>query len=482
MFAASYLAGTFVRQLVWLKYLRRPAHVYLVASVVITTYVVAKVVLSTLLGLNKLRARRWYDAIDALLAPFVADRFVDLRSIWVKIGQYLSARSDVTPLLWAEALKVLQDDVPADSYDDVSKTLKEAYGGVVLTPPEDTENDENDAGSHKKKNKKFVWGLECVFSEFDFDPIASASIAQVHRARLATAEKEEVAVKVMHRGIAVKFREDLRRGLIIARLAAWLNPDFETMATVLSAWEEDLERELDFNLEAANLKAVRRNMLETHRANVVVPDVVAQLPPCACCFAMEYVGGCVKLDDQAALALHGVDEQQLLETVVHVWCCQLFQDNFSNADPHPGNILVKLSDDHGAQPVLLDWGWAVRLEQRELHGLRQFVVAMCDMDVAAAATALKDMGYVNNQDERNPERSVAFFGYLFRPTGSRENATKERDDFFKERKQEKTTDAEAGVREKGGRKVVAIPKSFMTVTRIFGLLRGLCAVCSTKNT
>ena len=127
-----------------------------------------------------------------------------------------------------------------------------------------------------------------------------------------------------------------------------------------------------------------------------------------------------------------------------------------------------------AQPVLLDWGWALRMTPPELKGLRSFASAMGDMDLSGAAAGLKAMGYANNQDERAPERSVAFFGYLFRPTGGREAAAKERKAFFAERKKEKAADEAAGVREKGGRKIEAIPKSFMAVTRIFGLLRGLC--------
>jgi len=313
-----------------------------------------------------------------------------------------------------------------------------------------------------------------VFHEFDYDPIASASIAQVHRAKLADSVRTEVAVKVMHRGVDRLFRQDIRRGIKIAKVAAWLNSDFELLVTVWESWEKDIEQELNFEHEAGNLKSVRSSMIGLHESNVIVPEVIDRLVS-KTCFAMGFVDNCFKLDDLTALSLYGVDQTALLEVIVHAWCCQLFQNNLANADPHPGNVLVRLSgSDKGAQPVLLDWGWTVSLEQQELEGLRRFVIAMSDMDMTAAAAALKLMGYVNNQDERSPERSVAFFAYLFRPTGSVESMTRSREEFFKQRKTETDADKKNGVREKGGRKMTKVPKCFMTVVRIFGLLRGLC--------
>ena len=277
-------------------------------------------------------------------------------------------------------------------------------------------------------------------------------------------------------------------------MAAWLNSDFQSMLEVLRAWEADVERELDFTLEAAALTEARRALAEKEphglAANVAVPKVVEPLvTPGA--FAMEFIGGAYKLSDAAAMALHGVDPSALLENVVHLWCCQIFQNNLAHCDPHPGNILWRLvpsssssssssssagvsSRNGTVQPVLLDWGWSLRLSEKELAGLRTFAVAMSDMDLEGAAGGLKAMGYANNQDGRAPERSVAFFAYLFRPTGTRENQAASRKAFFAERKKETEADKKAGTREKGGRKIQSIPKSFMAVTRIFGLLRGLC--------
>ena len=146
---------------------------------------------------------------------------------------------------------------------------------------------------------------------------------------------------------------------------------------------------------------------------------------------------------------------------MHVWALSLLNNNAVNADPHPGNLLFRLTPDGQAQPVLLDWGWVVRLQRHELLAYRSLVMALADMDMVGATKSLNDLGYENTQDDRAPERSVQFFSHLFRDTGSVANAKKESKEFFEQRKKQKEKDAELGVREKGGRKMKKIPDSFM---------------------
>mmetsp|Transcript_10028 Transcript_10028/g.26073 ORF Transcript_10028/g.26073 Transcript_10028/m.26073 type:complete len:225 (+) Transcript_10028:331-1005(+) len=119
-----------------------------------------------------------------------------------------------------------------------------------------------------------------------------------------------------------------------------------------------------------------------------------------------------------------VDRKQLLRQIVHVWALSLLNNNAVNADPHPGNLLFRLTPDGQAQPVLLDWGWVVRLQRHELLAYRSLVMALADMDMVAATKSLKDLGYENTQDDRAPERSVQFFSHLFRDTGSVATAKK----------------------------------------------------------
>jgi len=94
---------------------RRAFHVYFVASFVISMYVAAKVVTKGILKLDDQCCTQVYGVLDGFMAPFISHRFVALRSIWVKIGQYLSGRTDITPVVWQEAFAVMQNNLPGDS-------------------------------------------------------------------------------------------------------------------------------------------------------------------------------------------------------------------------------------------------------------------------------------------------------------------------------------------------------------------------------
>jgi predicted unusual protein kinase regulating ubiquinone biosynthesis (AarF/ABC1/UbiB family) len=181
------------------------------------------------------------------------------------------------------------------------------------------------------------------------------------------------------------------------------------------------------------------------------------------------------MNDVMCLDFHGVDKQALLRLVVHLWAYMLLNRNFFNADPHPGNLMFRLTKEGGVQPVLLDWGWVVKLAPEALRGWRGLSVALNEMDTASAASSLETLGYQNAQDHRAPERSVEFFAYLMRGTGSVSASKKSRDEFNNLRTQQKAADKEEGTFEKGGRKMKKIPDSFIFVTRVLGLLRGLCA-------
>ena len=266
-----------------------------------------------------------------------------------------------------------------------------------------------------------------VFEEFDYVPLASASIAQVHKARLLRGQT--VAVKIQHAGVANIFLDDIARSIKIARVCAWLNSDFETTLTVLKSWEKEIHFELDFEHEVENIRSMRSSLLDKHGANVCVPAVIDTLVSKRV-FAMEFIENSFKIDDVFQLSLHGVNKLELMLLIVHVWSIMLFRINAVNADPHPGNLHVRLSSDGTVQPVLLDWGWVVRLSANELKGWQELVVALSDIDVASASKALQALGYRNNQDNRAPERSVEFFAYLMRDTSSAKQAKKETKEYF----------------------------------------------------
>lgn len=426
----------------------RAAHVYAVASCAISVYVVATAAVDRVWKLEKGTEHReaYFDSIHRLVAPLVADQMAALKSIWVKIGQYVSVRADVVPKPWNEALKVLQDDLPADNKRQICRTLREAYG------------------------------IGRVFDSFDYTPLASASIAQVHTAYY---EGRKVAVKIQHRGVAELFRADIRRAIKIARFCAKLNSDFEATVTILETWQRDLWKELDFTLEAANARRARALLSEVAGADdVVVPAPIDALVA-QTAFAMDFFEPSFKIDDDDLLseAYYAVDKTALCTKLAHVLSYLLFDRGFTNADPHPGNVLVGPSptDPTDFRIALLDWGWSLELQRNELNAWRDLVIALKDLDVQAASQALRSLGYKNSQDDRVPERSVQFFAFLLRDTSGRHDAQAQTKQFFDKRKAQEKADTAKKVREAKGRRVQALPESFLCVVRTLGAFRGICA-------
>jgi len=128
--------------------------------------------------------------------------------------------------------------------------------------------------------------------------------------------------------------------------------------------------------QVRNIQEVRASLLSIHRANVVIPAPIAGLVSRRA-FAMDFVEDAFKMSDVLHLSVHGVDKAALLRLVVHLWAFMLLRANAVNADPHPGNLMVRLSEDGGAQPVLLDWGWVVRLSPEALQ-VRSAAISRCN--------------------------------------------------------------------------------------------------------
>jgi hypothetical protein len=210
---------------------QRFVHIYSSTFVAILSYMLVQSIVR-LLGLSEESAlqTRLYEVTDIVIAPFMCEQFMELKSVFVKFGQYLGARADIVPEHWAHTLTKLQDDLPSDSPVYVEKTVRESFG----------------------------YNIDEVFESFDFEPPASASIAQVHRAVLK--DKRQVVVKIQHRNIDQIIEYDLRQALHIARFMAYLNPKFDTLVTVFSAWSSEMLKELNFEEEAKNLQLVHSNL------------------------------------------------------------------------------------------------------------------------------------------------------------------------------------------------------------------------------
>jgi len=245
------------------------------------------------------RAQRkaWFaDRLRALLRG--------LGATYVKVGQIMSTRPDLLPPHVIAALETLQDDVGAFAYRHVERTFRDDFGRV----PEE------------------------VFATFDRQPIASASVAQVHRATLP--DGREVAVKVRRPRVEQIVEFDLGIMRALARVIA-LVPSFRLLAPVESVDEfgRAIRTQIDLTVEADNNRRFHRNFASM--TDVGLPDLVPQLCS-ARVLTMTFVRG-VKLMEHRKV---GADPSRLARIGFQLLLKMVFEDGFVHADLHPGNILV----------------------------------------------------------------------------------------------------------------------------------------------
>ncbi|CCW68523.1 unnamed protein product [Phytomonas sp. Hart1] len=202
--------------------------------------------------------------------------------------------------------------------------------------------------------------LEEVFDRVDPEPIAAASLAQVHRAVLKQ-EKAEVAIKVQYIEIAQRFRGDMRTIDFMLRLAGWFYPGFN-FGQILNKLTTTISAELDFRLEAHNSKRAGRDLEKGGFGNRVVcarifPDYVTRRV-----LVSELVEHGVKISNRKGIIANGMNVSEVSRNFFDAIAYQIFVTGFFHADPHAGNVLVHKLPDGSPQIVLLDYGLCAELD------------------------------------------------------------------------------------------------------------------------
>ncbi len=279
----------------------------------------------------------------------------ELGPTFIKLGQLLSTRPDVVGVALADELKQLQCDAPADPPEVIRRILQSELGQPV---------DE-------------------VFLSFEDVPLASASIGQVHLARLQSGER--AVVKVQHPGIERKVQEDLE---ILAGLAALAErlPEFAPYRPTATVAEvsRTLRRELDFGREERNIQQFAFQFRDD--ATVRFPIPFSELCTSRV-LTMEYLDG-VPLNDFARLQASGLDFDTLARRGAQLYLQMIFTHGFYHADPHPGNVLMLPGNVIG----LLDFGMVGRLEERLREDIEEMLVAIVHQDVVLLTTLLRRVG------------------------------------------------------------------------------------------
>lgn len=275
----------------------------------------------------------------------------ELGPTYIKLGQIMSLHSDILPKEYCEELMKLNSEVTPMPFSDVLSVISESYGDD--------------------------WSA--IFSRIEETPLGSASVAQVHRARLVSGE--EVIVKVQRKGI----RELMARDIRLLHKAARLVPPVGGLKNVVDLdqildelWKVAQE-EMNFLQEADNMEEFARN--NRNVAFVGVPRLYRQYTT-PHVLVMEYIDGYSVVDKQA-LEEHGYDLNEIGEKLVDNFIKQVIEDGFFHADPHPGNLRIR-----GGKIVWIDMGMMGRLTDRDRRLLEEAVQGIAGRDVARVENAV----------------------------------------------------------------------------------------------
>jgi ubiquinone biosynthesis protein len=318
-----------------------------------------------------LRGRR--RPADASLARSLRLALEEGGVTFVKLGQVLSTRRDLLPQEFVDELSRLQDQVPPAPPSDVERVLRQELGA----PPEE------------------------VFAEFDRKPLAAASIAQVHRARLRSGD--EVVVKVQRPDIREVVERDLdivgRMALTLERRTQWGSA--LGASDLAAGFGAALREELDFRIEARNMAAVRA----AGRTGVRLPILYEAL----CTervLVQEWLDGVPLGAAGPVIEERGLDRQGLARALLGALLLQIMIDGVFHADPHPGNIL--LLPDGGL--ALLDFGSVGRLDGQLRSSLQNLLIAVGAGDPAGMCDALLEVVTRPEEiDEQRLERALGQF-------------------------------------------------------------------------
>lgn len=284
--------------------------------------------------------------------------FEDLGPIYVKFGQILSTRRDLLPDDIAEELAKLQDQVPPFPGEQARTIVEKALGAPVAE----------------------------LFAEFDVNPLASASVAQVHAARLH--DGTEVVVKVLRPGVEKVIDRDVALLYTIARMARRYSREARRLrpVEVVEEYDHTIHDELDLMREAANCAQLRRNFEGSEM--LVVPQVYWDYTRREV-MVQERVYG-IPVDRVEDLKRAGIDLKRLGEYGVEIFFTQVFRDNFFHADMHPGNIFVT----PGGRYISVDFGIMGTLTTEDQRYLAENLLAFFHRDYRRVAELHVESGWV----------------------------------------------------------------------------------------
>ena len=324
---------------------------YLISRLNIDQHIVGR-------GLFRFTPVKKLDTLDLPLPVRIRKVLEELGPTFIKLGQILSTRPDLIPLDLCKEFEKLQDDVPQFEYGKVEEQIKNELGSVV---------DE-------------------LFDNFSHEPLAAASLSQVHTGKLKTGEK--IIVKVQRPDIERVIMADLNILHTLANLAERYIQESRPYnpVEVIREFRKTVLKEIDFRIETNNIERFRRNFKEDD--TIHIPRVFHNLSTKRVLTAERVEG--IKVSDLGAIEKAGLDRKQIAINGANAVLKQVFVDGFFHADPHPGNIFVL----EGNRIAFLDFGQVGRIHQKAKGQIANLLTAVIERDTTEIVEAFTAIGIV----------------------------------------------------------------------------------------
>ncbi len=306
-------------------------------------------------------------------AKWLVKTMLDLGPTFIKIGQSLSTRADILPAEYVEELEKLQDKVPAFSTDQAVAIIEAELGNSLFT----------------------------LYRDFEQQPLAAASLGQVHKARLHTGE--EVIVKVQRPGLKQLFDLDVQA---VRRVIQFCQANFSwtkvyNLDDLYNEFFMILYQEIDYIKEGKNADRFRENF--ENYPGIIVPRVYWKYTTHKV-LTMEYLPG-IKADDRQKLIAYGIDIKRVNQLGICAYLKQILQDGFFQADPHPGNIAVNRE----GSLIFYDFGMMAEVKALAKDQMIKTFFAVLRKDTDVVLDSLIDIGLIEPVSDMKPVRRMVRF-------------------------------------------------------------------------
>jgi len=288
-------------------------------------------------------------------ASLIREKAIEMKGVMIKVGQFLSSRIDFLPDEYISELSQLQDQVPPHDYPEIKRQLIDALGSAP----------------------------ENIFSHFDEEPVAAASLGQVHKAVLKNGQ--EVAVKIQYPDIEKIIETDIKMFYVLVKIMRGRHGNIN-LKILHEEFSKIIRAELDYIQEGKNAETFGENFREDER--IIIPSVKWDYTRPKV-LTLEFVGG-IKITDCVAVKAAGINCKETVNLVAEAYSKMIFIHGFFHGDPHPGNIFVM----EGPKLVFVDFGMVQAIPDAIKRELRRFANSLVERNTFRIIESMEKMGFI----------------------------------------------------------------------------------------